>query len=256
MFAGSDSGWVHMSTDAGFTWLSVEVSPRRIIALLTELPGWLLAASDTGLFRSSDKGATWKSGGLGDRQLFNIAGDGGTIYAATSTGFVFSTDAGSTWKTYPAVPGIPVSLAATPGSVYAATDSGLYRCGDGQQWVRIGPSKRVTQISKTGSATLFAVSQSDTGSTLFRSSDGGTSWSPVLEAPYAGLVVSMTPTGSTLLTTVYHWGKRGGSCDFLISGDLGESWKVNATRYDVSPSLVSLHPSGRMFMLVGAPGGG
>jgi photosystem II stability/assembly factor-like uncharacterized protein len=257
LVAGSDSGWIHTSTDGGITWRSSEIAKRSIRHLALDPSGWLVAGLDSGVVTSGDGGISWTPAGLEDRAISALAGDGsGTLYAGTSHGVVSSTNAGGSWNILPPVPGTPVSLASRVGAVFAGTDSGLYRSAGGQPWVRILPFKGVLQISRVSETTFLAVSQCDTGSILFRSTDGGVSWASILDAPRTGLLVAVTPGSMKLLLTAYHWGRFGRSWEFLFSADSGNTWRSTATRADHSPSSVSPHPSGRVFMLVSAPGGG
>ncbi len=257
VYAGSDSGWVHISTDVGITWRSVEATSRSIRWLLNDPSGWLVGALDSGLVRSFDQGVTWTPAGLKDQGMVSVAGDAaGWLYAGTSTGIFSSSDVGTSWNALPAIPGVLSSIAATPGAVFAATDSGVFRCSDAQHWTRVTPGPRVWQIGTAGPGILLAISTSDTGNVLFGSTNSGASWAAMLSIKYGSLSMPVRGAGQSLVSLLIHREQGGSWIDFISSADLGTTWGDTVTRYDYIPTLVALHPSGRMFMLVTQPGGG
>ena len=66
---------------------------------LAVIDGRVLAGTGAGLHASDDRGDTWRSVGLDDREVWQVRDGGdGSIYAATQPAGLFrSTDSGATW---------------------------------------------------------------------------------------------------------------------------------------------------------------
>jgi photosystem II stability/assembly factor-like uncharacterized protein len=100
--SGSLGGtWV--SADGGMTWSSAKLSPR-VNVFLPMKDGQMLAATDEGIFRSTDDGQTWieRSSGLPSFRVRALAENwNGTVYAGTWDGEVLQTsDAGERWRPF------------------------------------------------------------------------------------------------------------------------------------------------------------
>ncbi len=59
LFVGTEAEGLHRSTDAGATWSALSLPAACINALLFRQASDILAATDTGVFRSQDQGDTW-----------------------------------------------------------------------------------------------------------------------------------------------------------------------------------------------------
>lgn len=116
----------------------------------------------------------------------------GTVYAGLNTGAVYrSTDRGQTWRLTGTVPkGAPINaLVQDPEKVnrlFAATDDGGFLSADtGATWkdLQIGGDAGVHILSLAidpwKPSVLFAGTR---GRGMFRSTDGGTSWTPIVSA--------------------------------------------------------------------------
>ena len=79
---------------------------------------------------------------------------------------------------------------------------------------------------------------------------------PCCRSGYGSLSMPVRGAGQSLVSLLIHPSRGGSWIDFISSADLGTTWGDTVTRYDYFPTLVALHPSGRMFMLVNQPGGG
>lgn len=97
-----------------------------------------------GVFRSSDRGASWKAVGLAGEKVFDMVWLGPFLYAAGEEGFHRSQDAGESWSRLSKSPGRPsrliFPLAPAAGvEAFLATDRGVFRTADaGEHWEPAG----------------------------------------------------------------------------------------------------------------------
>jgi photosystem II stability/assembly factor-like uncharacterized protein len=164
-----------------------ELRPR--VADLAALPGGVVvAATDRGLLRSADGGASWEGRTLGAaRSVAAVASPAvrpQRVLAATALGVFRSEDAGASWS--PVAGALPEGrlhgLAFLPGSdaaVLAATSRGLYKSPDaGASWYRRGgglPFSDITGLAASSDGRVVWASDFSLGG-LYRSDDAGETW--------------------------------------------------------------------------------
>lgn len=122
LWAGSDDGLVHVSRDAGGTWVdvtppdipewtfirTVEPSPHQKGTVYVAATGYKLDDTTPYLFKTTDYGETWESiAGEGDagipehdfiRVIRTDPEREGLLYVGTETGLYISSDDGVSWK--------------------------------------------------------------------------------------------------------------------------------------------------------------
>lgn len=258
IYAGS-SGSVHLSTDGGAHWNSVGYSPTPIERLF-KFNGILFGATFSGLFRSTDDGATWTDAndGLEYPGVGCFTTTGMDLFAGGWNGVFRSTDDGANWT--PADSGLPVSFST--GSVSALLSSGadlfaaisggeysdgyIYRSSDnGASW------RRSDTGLPHGSNTYthpYALAESNgelfagTSVGIYRSTDKGNSWHAVYE-PQGGKYVSinlLTASGSRFLAA--------GSGLVHLSDDGGRTWTqplLPGMRWTTSIDAIAVSGSSR-----------
>lgn len=206
---------VMKSTNSGATWsatgLAWNVNQLRVVRRLLmnpSTPDILLAASSSGVYRTTDAGGTWtqvKSGNYRDMEF--KPGDPNTVYLTGNTQFFKSTDGGATWGLAITGTGLPATgvertmiavTAANPNVVYAlcskAADSGFYgfykSTDSGDNWTTQSTSPNILGWSNDGSdvggqgwydlaVAASPVSENNVligGIHIWRSTNGGTSW--------------------------------------------------------------------------------
>ena len=201
VLAGTDDG-LFLSVSHCGTWRrlptlvgGVDLHPRG--ADVAAGDGWLLAATNRGLLRSSDRGATWQRHGLGLAESVTAvalsARDPQLALATTPLGVFKSRDGGATWQPLAAGVGSGAirALRFLPGDdriVFAATRGGLLRSTDGgRSWERRGAGLPLSDIAGLDFApdgrTVYASDFRNGG--IFVSRDAGESWTAF---PAAGLV--------------------------------------------------------------------
>jgi photosystem II stability/assembly factor-like uncharacterized protein len=175
-----------VSADRGEHWNPLPALPKSRIADLfyTARGGYLLAATDAGLYRSADGGVSWKSVALpapGGRleAFFPLESD---RVAALSPNGIFISKDGMLWEAAAPLPdhAEPHGIVES-GSLFVATSSGLEQSeDDGRTWrlVRGGlPASTVQAICQHPTQPgVLAVAQFDT---VYESQDNGRSWTRI-----------------------------------------------------------------------------
>jgi photosystem II stability/assembly factor-like uncharacterized protein len=152
-------------------------------------------ATDKGLLRSEDGGATWRQPALSlpGKVVALAAARSGLMLAATALGAHLSPDGGQHWtQVSTGAQGMEVhGLAFLPGDdhvVFATTRRGLFRSQDqGRSWARCTggvPSTDITGLAAHPDGHTVYVTEFGTGG-IFRSRDSGQTWSRL---PADGLV--------------------------------------------------------------------
>jgi photosystem II stability/assembly factor-like uncharacterized protein len=163
---------------------------RSLTAISSGTQAILLAATNHGLLRSSDKGVTWTvaQSGYADNfdDIYTSPISDGRLVARSPVGIYFSNDFGENWNRIP-FPFPPAELTdfavppvGTSFPMLAATEHGLYRSPDlGQTWypVRSGlPASTVKSVIYSPQEFIaYAVLYGQ----LYQSTDGGASWNVV-----------------------------------------------------------------------------
>ncbi|MCP3981319.1 MAG: hypothetical protein GY716_18615 [bacterium] len=162
-----------------------------------------------GILKSIDGGATWSKSldwsyaqSRGVWMIRIHPTDGDVLYAATTEGVYKSIDAGASWDLVHAVvmamdvrihPTNPDKVFAAHGN-FATTGVGIYRTKDGgQTWLPLSvglpngwTGKAQLAISETSPETVYAsIADQGSGHGLYRSVNGGDSWSQVSSTNYA-----------------------------------------------------------------------
>lgn len=161
-------------------------------------PRRLVLGTHYGLFESSDGGASWRPTAFGRRDAMNLARSRGpALWAAGHNVLAKSTDGGKSWSDVspPGLPHLDVHGFAVDGRntdrLYAAiAGKGLYRstnAGATFELVTEEVGGDVFALAVTGDGRILA---GDTRRGLLSSSDGGRTWSALVESPVLGLAVN------------------------------------------------------------------
>jgi hypothetical protein len=153
LYAGTGGDGIHRSTNNGTTWENVSVDPggllkNSIVRSIASKDGILFAAGiNEGVFKSTDNGNNWflSSSGIPTAlQILSLTESGTNVIAGTSEGIYYSTNLGTNWNVSNAPDGAVFDMAASAGFAYANITTGF------------------------------------TSSGLYRSSNGGVTWTAVL----------------------------------------------------------------------------
>ena len=234
-YFGSVDGGVWKTTDAGTVWKPIfdsqPVASIGALAVSASNPNVLYAgtgetdirsdlASGTGVYKSTDSGATWKYIGLKDtRQIAKIAIDPANpdiIYVAAlghaygpnpERGIYKSTDGGATWKHTldqgPDVGAADLSIATQKPTILFASMWNAHR----PPWSTYAPL-------------------AGPGSGIYRSTDGGETWQPCTahglpDAPWGRTGVAVSADGLRVYALIE--AKKSG---LYVSSDGGFNWSL------------------------------
>lgn len=195
IYAGIASGALFKSTDSGLTWLRLRAGQGVPVSSLEVDPAnssIVYAGLGRRLFRSLDRGATWRVGpSLPGRPGIALAASRSELLAGTSSGLFVSPDRGLTFQALqPDFPPPPVHDLALdrqdPPRLYVRVNSGLFKTADrGGSWSFLGPPESLDDpafafspsmaVATDGSETLYLGQERR----VARSVDGGRTWSYV-----------------------------------------------------------------------------
>jgi photosystem II stability/assembly factor-like uncharacterized protein len=217
-----------------------------------------LAAAASGLFKSTDAGATWTS--LPNPSLSGFAASvaasaisATTAYAIVDGQVYRTSDGGGTWSARP----IPIDSASVayvyslsldpsaPSTLFAGAGDGLYKSTDeGLRWTRspaLSGDVDAILSHPARPSTLFAVLR---GNLLSKSADGGATWkltTGLVAAGHTGPFISSIIGDPNDEDTVYLMTDQG----LFRTKDGGATWTLLSQNLDVSGSSVLAIDSAR-----------
>jgi photosystem II stability/assembly factor-like uncharacterized protein len=260
------------STDAGETF-GYYSGPRAVPIYAVALDPQVAGRVYANVYTSSDAGMSWQQGDGTTFGFFALAADpqtAGTVYAGlgnaecgvhSTPGMFKSTDAGRNWvdlrTNFGCISGIAVDP-QNPTTIYAGSwYGGVYKSTDGgASWTAAnaglpaglyGAYVQALAMDAQNPQTLYAAALFAPGSGVFKSTDGGVSWTGTgLQARAVGLAVD--PLNSS---TVY----AATSTTVFQSLDGGASWKDLSPVASGSVYSVAVNPANSAVIYVGADGG-
>jgi photosystem II stability/assembly factor-like uncharacterized protein len=203
---------VFRSADGGQTWEDIsnglpepaedDYSDGRSVSFLETAGGTVFISSDKGLFKSTDRGETWKripAGGLGGK----LVESNGVLLTTGSQGVMRSTDDGESWFWVIKEGGVGIDVAEIKGGFAAityssATDTRRVRTSydGGKTWQPIDaglPAQRsISSIVQVGEY-LFCGHPDG----IYRSSDKGRTWKLMLPS-VDGKVFKLSVSGNLI----------------------------------------------------------
>jgi photosystem II stability/assembly factor-like uncharacterized protein len=210
------NGGVFRSDNGGATWvLTSESLSSRYVHVVYFSNGFLYAATDNGIYRSSDQGAHWIQSGLEGAEIVSLISVETSLYAGSYIHGVFkSDDDGGTWipTGHPKV--ALLSLTSLGSELYSGTYFGIYRSDDrGDSWVSHNAGLANTYVYgvwAVGSDVYASVTEGLIGfgqEKLYRSSDSGMNWTTSGDGlPLNANVDSLVSDGSALYAGIFGLG--------------------------------------------------
>ncbi|MCL4705276.1 T9SS type A sorting domain-containing protein [bacterium] len=159
----SDRG-ILRSDDYGRQWKDIGLNSFIVNQSALNSDGHIYAGTDSGAFRSTDKGENWiaintglTSGPIGSLQV-NSAGQ---IFASTSAGIFTTIDNGETWSHTGLAEGGVIAINPSTGDVFVGSEqNGIFRStNNGRDWLQINTglsTKRVSSFTFSSVGRVFA----------------------------------------------------------------------------------------------------
>jgi len=232
----------------GTTGIAVDSTDSRVLYVS------LTAAQRSGVYRSSDRGATWNRTNLRDpitRVLLFDPGNPSRLLAITNTGLHVTTNRGESWRQLARLQGVS-HLAIDPADsnhLYMLSGGVVFLSSDGGETVNPvsgGPfGGYVVAIIASGPGVVLAGSQRG----VYRSEDAGRVWSTSnLGIPEIEIrSVAIDPTDPAVVFAASSQGIH-------ESRDGGESWIEPVAQSPVA-EVVAIDPSNRTTLYAAGSGG-
>lgn len=239
VFAGTCDSGVYRSTDHGNIWHPANngFTNLQIRSLATDHDQHVFAATNFGVFHSTDNGDSWTSVGLTNVSLQSLAINSiGHVFASTKASGVFrSTNSGNSWtqlQTGLDIHGAYVTMAIdTNGTIFLGGDF-LYRStNNGDSWdSSYNQSMQfVGSLAITPAGDVFAASSGG----IFRSTNSGASWTKV--STRRGGPLAVNSNGHVFSGSFSYNGIRG----IVRSADNGSTWcQFGQSKYIVETLVV------------------
>jgi hypothetical protein len=258
LYLGGDTG-PYSSTDGGTTWVPANAGLRAgHITSVAVSPGTsavVLAGNDAGeLHRSADGGATWTRvaylPGQSLQKILFVPGTPARVYLVNGGYLMASTDAGVTWSDLPGSPpgiGSAALCRQVPATLWVSDSNGtgVWRSTDsGATWTRVYTRPRNTVMSGevaadaadplVGYMTMIDYAPGGAATGLYRTQDGGATWTKLTVSAWAARL-SAGPTAGSL------WVYNGYSVQ--RSADLGATFSPGAPPISGSAFALAVDPA-------------
>lgn len=218
------------------------------------LNGFVYAGTDSGIYKTTDNGASWTKVAYGTSVQSIVVGLNGYVYGGTPSGLYISTDNGVNWSATGLTYNV-LSLSVAPsGLILAGTYAyGIYASTDnGTTWPQVATSTtaEVYAVAANANNQMFAgtYDASYTGKGgVYRSTDGGASWTQVGIPNDWVYALAVDSSGDIVAATE--------GDGIYVSTDNGSTWNAQNSGLPTNMMIsLTVDPSGNLF--AGSDGNG
>ena len=214
VYAGSSNHGLYLSSDNGTNWSPAGVNYFNITYAVTEFGGYLYAATELGVWRTSNNGAYWIVTSLNNTTMYSLASNQSRVFVGSHNSGLFYSAGGQGWF-ISQLNTQSVKALALNGSFLLAgcgNSAGVFiSTNNGNNWFSSSLNyKSVYSLTLNGN-TAFA----GTGSGVYYSNDSGYTWTQT--SLNNELVYSLAVSGSNVFAGTELHG-------VYVSEDNGVSW--------------------------------
>lgn len=248
LYVTSNVSGFFYSTNGGLSWVCSGITGVNDIRNMIETSSGsiLVGTWYHGIYRSTDKGASWINTYTSDGYCrigdFSKDASGNIYSSASGSGVLKSTDDGETWESIglTEINTINAVCVGYEGTIFAATYSnGLYRStDDGMNWEQMSTS------AETGLKLLYIGGQSvmsgGYGGILEKTTNNGNSWIPIYNTIFEITDIVKDSNGNLYLTS----SGRG----VMLSADNGTNWNfINTGLPDMNVYSITKTDDGALY---------
>jgi hypothetical protein len=220
-FYSNNNGQTFMKVNGLPSGLPGQGSPGPLsnygaIAVDMSNPNDVYVATASGIYESTDYGASFALNSLQNQVIWAVAADGNVTYAATYDSIFYSTDGGLDWSnsSTPLSNVVSIAIDASNSSiVFVGNDNGLYKSSDGGQSFSVVNGLDLGNVITPPCRGVAAVYFTNingrpcilvgTGAGLFESVDLGATWCNLTFNMHATEVTSIEYASGDLYITTY-----------------------------------------------------
>ncbi|MGB9697405.1 MAG: T9SS type A sorting domain-containing protein [Ignavibacteria bacterium] len=176
LFAGTFNYGLYLSTDNGLNWSPAGTGLyNRIVYALTNFGGYLYAATDLGVWRSSNNGTYWSVTSINNVSVYSLASNQTRVFCGLHLSGLYYSYGGTGWyvSSLNATNIRAITVCDTMVLAGSANGTGVYKSvNNGNNWVSTSlNNKSVYSLAIDGNRAYAG-----TGSGIYRSIDSGSSW--------------------------------------------------------------------------------
>jgi len=225
-------GGLYRSYDDGDTWTKTTKTSEftYIRGLYPAGPSVMAATKNNGIYRSLNGGITWEKASNGltdDPEIYDISGYENYIYVAGNMCFFYSSNGGDSWITpqnngLDSSSGFQFYTITRQGkrifaSMFGYFESIMFSDDNGNNWYNITPGQNLpTSVSPYAFSAIGKDCYVQIGNGIFRTSDGGVTWSEHNK----GIPALISDVGFSDGDTLVAWGPTG----LFKTGNGGNTW--------------------------------
>jgi hypothetical protein len=214
IYAGSSNHGIYLSSDNGTSWSPAGVNYFNITYAMTEFGGYLYAACELGVWRTSNNGAYWSYTSLNNTTMYSLASNQSRVFVGSHNSGLFYSAGGTGWFISQLNTQSVKALAVNGNFLLAGcgNSAGIFiSTNNGTNWFSSSLNyKSVYSLTLNGN-----IAFAGTGSGVYTSTDSGYTWTQT--SLNNELVYSLAVSGSNVFAGTELHG-------VYVSEDNGVSW--------------------------------
>ncbi|NOS86000.1 MAG: T9SS type A sorting domain-containing protein [Ignavibacteria bacterium] len=214
IYAGTSNHGIYLSSDDGSSWSPAGVNYFNITYAMTEFGGYLYAACELGVWRTSNNGAYWSYTSLNNTTMYSLVSNQSRVFTGSHNSGLFYSAGGTGWFISQLNTQSVKALAINGNFLLAGcgNSEGVFiSTNNGTNWFSSSLNyKSVYSLALNGN-----IAFAGTGSGVYISTDSGYTWTQT--SLNNELVYSLAVSGNTVIAGTELHG-------IYVSEDNGVSW--------------------------------